>query len=71
MDDWNLNERITQWSDNNFSIVNSTTPIYVEKERQISLGLKLVLVALHGWFTFSIEQAKLKGGDTKHNVLVY
>ena len=43
------------------------TPNFLSKEWQIMLGLRLVLVTLHGRFTSRIEQDKYNR-DTKYNM---
>ena len=44
-------------------------PRYVDKERQILIGLYLVWVALHRWFTISVVQVKLATLNTIFSVL--
>ena len=44
-------------SDNNYNIMNLYCPIFLYKERQMMLGIHLVLGnVLHGRFTISNEQ---------------
>ena len=54
MENWMKNHLL---SDNNYNIVIPYCPIFFfNKKWQIMLGLHLVLVTLHGWFTINIEQ---------------
>ena len=58
MDDWNLVELKYLVCDNIYNIVNLQCANYFFKEWQIMLGLHLVLVTPHGWFTIGIDQHK-------------